>query len=99
MLGARLRPIEIDRNAVRAEAGAVVLPRAVGEDVPQVAVATRAADLRPAHAEGIVLQVLDRVRQRLAEARPAAAVVELCAAVEERVAAGGTAIGALLPDG
>src|SRR5690606_23321034 len=48
---------------------------------------------------GAILEEFDRPGERLAEARPAAAMLVFRAAVEERVAARRTAVGALVPHG
>src|SRR5512139_2414935 len=60
-------------------------PRAVGEDVPQVAVAARAEDLHSAHAVAVVRALGDvLLGDRLEERRPPGAGVELVARGEER---------------
>ena len=66
------------------------------EDVPEVRAAVGAADLDALHAEGAVLDVLDRVAgQRGVERRPPAVRLELRVAAEELGAAGAAGVDAL----
>src|SRR5579875_1095075 len=61
--------------------------------------AAATANLGAHHAVRAVLNVLDRVRRdRLAEARPAAARIELRIAVKQRVATGRAMVGAVVED-
>src|SRR2546423_10076647 len=63
--------------------------RPVVEDVPEVAAAAAAVNFGPQHAEGPVLGFADRVVQRLIEARPAGAALELGLRGEQRQVATG----------
>src|SRR5512135_3699107 len=76
---------------------AVALPgrrRAVGEHVPEVAVAPGAPNLRAAHPEGAVLVRGDRVRRDgSGEGGPAGPRFELLTRPEQRVTAAGTDVG------
>src|SRR4051794_2302714 len=63
--------------------------RAVVEDVAQVAAAGRAMHLGPLHAEAVIARRLDAAGDRLVEARPAGAALELALALEQRRAAAG----------
>ena len=56
-----------------------------------------ATNLCPDHAIGTIFDVLDRFRERLAETRPTAAVIELRRAIEQWVTAGGAAVGPFVP--
>src|SRR5512133_1725275 len=89
---------ELDRRALRqvAHRGRVHAEahvrrrRTVVEDVAEVPVAARAADLDAAHAVGAIVAVLDGVlRDRRGERRPPGAGLELLAGAEERVPARG----------
>src|SRR3954467_1081949 len=84
-------------QADRVDAVAVAGGRAVavGEDVAEVRAAVGAADLDALHAVRGVLDVLDRVGDRLVERRPAAAGVELRVRLEEPGVAGLAGVDAL----
>jgi hypothetical protein len=73
-------------EAVRAAADAGV------DDVAQLGMAAGAADLGASHTVGAVLQIVDRFWERVAEARPAASVIEFCLALEPRISARRTAV-------
>ena len=91
--------MKLERERVHAVAVAGGRAEAVGEHVAEVRAAVGAAHLGAHHAERGVLDELDRLgAHRLVEARPAAAGVELRAALEELGAARRTGVdaGALL---
>jgi len=90
---------EVERERVHAVAVAGGGAEPVGEDVPEMRAAGRTAHLGAPHAEAAVLDELDRLgADGLVEARPAAARVELRAALEQLGAAGAARVhaGALL---
>src|SRR5262249_42194654 len=96
ILALLLRRLEVGRRGGHAvaEAGR---PRAVGEDVPEVGVAAAAEDLGPLHEEAPVVLGLDGLGcDRLGEARPAGAGLELGLRREERLAAADARVGARL---
>src|SRR5690242_20347726 len=72
----RCRRVEHQREAVHAVAQSGRL-RTVVEDVTQMAAAAAAMDLGARHAEGPVICGADGVLERLEEARPAGAALEL----------------------
>src|SRR5205085_8438738 len=69
--------------------------RPVVEDVPEVAAAAAAVDFGPQHAEGAVFGLADGVIERLIEARPAGAALELGLRGEQRQVAAGAGEDAL----
>src|SRR5438309_4123960 len=69
--------------------------RPVVEDVPEMAAAAAAVDFGPQHAEGPVFGLADGVVERLIEARPAGAALELGLRGEQRQVATGAGEDAL----
>src|SRR5262245_16727728 len=87
LLRLRARRHELHRHRVQAIAPAR-RPRAVVEHVAEVAVAAAAADLGADHAVALVDQLRDVIGiERLSEARPAGARLELRIGLEKRQAA------------
>src|SRR6185312_1641431 len=80
------RRLEFERGAVHAVAHARGLG-AVGEDVAEVAAAARAVDLGSLHQVGVVFARRHRSGDRLEEARPTRAALELRLRFIERLAA------------
>src|SRR6185436_19728212 len=90
-----LRGLEVEGRRVHAVAKAGRLGTVV-EHVPQVRVAASAADLVPLHEQGAVLADLDvLLRDRIPEAGPARARLELRVRAEELGAAGDAPVDAL----
>src|SRR5579872_414606 len=85
---------ELQRQAIHAVAKAG-RGWAVVEDVPEVAAAAPAVNFRAVHHERTIFSRLDRVGQRLIEARPAGAAIEFCRRREEGQVASGAVVGAL----
>src|SRR6202043_1987748 len=69
--------------------------RTVVEHVAEMAAATPAVDLGAGHAEGGILAFADRIFQRLIEARPAGAALELGLGGKQRQVAAGAGEDAL----
>ena len=63
----------------------------------EVAVATRAADFGANHAMGAIFDVFHGIGQGLAKAWPTTTMVELGAAIEQRIPTGRATIGAFVP--
>src|SRR3569623_3300944 len=91
--GVLLRRMEVQRHAVDAiaEAGR---RRTIGEDVAEMAAAGGAMDFRAGHEEAAVGGRLGRAWDRVVEARPAGAALELQLALEQRRVAAGAGEGA-----
>src|SRR6185295_13426695 len=94
-IGGLVGGLEGQRDRVDAVAVAGGGAVAVGEDVPEVGAAVGAAHLDPLHPVRGVLDVLHGVGDRLVEARPAAAGVELGVGLEQHVLAGLAAVDTL----
>ena len=94
--GALLALLEIERRRIYAIAK-TFRTGAVREDVTEMAVTGSASDFGPDHAMAVVLVKAHLLAIGWAgEARPAAAAVELGAAVEQKLAAAGAAIAAFV---
>src|SRR5207244_10501830 len=85
--------LELQRHAVHAVALTGRLG-SVGEHVTQVTAAARAVNFRAAREQAPVLARAYGPRQRLKEARPARAAVELAVRIKQRLAAARAAEGA-----
>jgi len=88
--------LQIDAGGIDAEAFAGGLTGTVGEDVSEVGVTACAGDFNATHAECDVLMALGAAFNGLVEAGPAASGIEFGVAHEERVAAGGADVGAIV---
>src|SRR5687768_7194079 len=88
----RLRRRKVQGDAVDAVAQAG-RRRAVGEHVAEVSAAAAAVHLGPHHAVGAIHGGLDRSLERLEEARPSRAALELAPGHEERLFAAGAGKG------
>src|SRR5689334_3797675 len=84
--------LEVDRDRVHAVAESARCLRSVRENVTEVGVAARAANLGADHAVRAVGDLLNGAGNGLAEAGPAAAVIELGCALEQGIAAGRAAV-------
>src|SRR5215218_9841237 len=90
--------LKIERAAVHAEAHPAGFTGTVWKDVTEVAVAAGTPHFRACHAVGAILDRLYGAGECLRETRPSGAGFELGVAGEERIAAAGAAVRAVVLD-